>query len=99
MAESRPTRRRTLHLEYQFDRLLDPKLIQAYELLLPDQLWPAHDSQEVIHGQTGGDLRTRLVGSAERESHHPEPDRSSGRVREDTRIRSAFPVAVSGRGV
>ena len=40
MAESRPTRRRTLHLEYQFDRLLDPKLIQAYELLLPDQLWP-----------------------------------------------------------
>jgi hypothetical protein len=70
VADRRPIRGlRTLQLEYQFDRLLDPKLIQAYEVLVPDQRWPTHTSQEMMHGQAGSHLRPCFVGSAEREAH------------------------------
>ena len=97
MADQRPTRaQRTLHLEYHFDRLLDPKLVQAYEVLVPDQRWPTCDSWEMMHGENSSPLRTRLVGSAEREAHHPEPDRSSDREREEDRKSTRLNSSHSG---
>lgn len=96
MAERRAAPR-TLQFEYQFDRLLDPKLSQAYEWLVPDKRWPTRELQEVKHGENGSHLRTGLIESAERESHHSEPDCSSDRVRQGPRIRSSLPMAVSGR--
>ena len=99
MAERRPIPApRKLRLQYQFDRLLDPKLVEAYEVLVPDQQWPTGDCQEMRHGENGSHLRTRLVGSAERESHHSEPDRSSDRVREDPRIRGSLPMQFQDEG-
>ena len=43
-------------------------------------------------------IYARVLSDQQKENHTiQEPDRSSDRVREDTRIRRAFPVA--GRGV
>lgn len=61
----RPPVQRTLHLEYRFDRLLAEKLVQAYELLIPDKRWPAageaRSRQEVMNEETGRPLRARLI--------------------------------------
>ena len=98
MADGRPTRRsRTLQLEYQFDRLLHPKLTQAYEVLVPDRLWYTRRSLEVMHAESGSHLRTGLVRSTEREAHYPEPDCSSDRIREGTRVRGSLAMAVPRR--
>ena len=62
----RPPVQRTLHLEYRFDRLLPEKLVQAYELLLPDKRWPAASErasrQEMVNDEEAvRPLRTRVV--------------------------------------
>lgn len=61
----RPPVQRTLLLEYRFDRLLAEKLVQAYELLLPDKRWPTADEpasrQEVVSEETSRVVRARLV--------------------------------------
>ena len=61
----RPPVQRTLHLEYRFDRLLAQKLVQAYELLIPDKRRPAGGEpasrQEVVNEETGRPLRARLL--------------------------------------
>jgi hypothetical protein len=61
----RPPVQRTLLREYQFDRLLAEKLVQAYELLLPDKRWPTAEEpgsrQEVVSEQTSRMVRTGLV--------------------------------------
>lgn len=47
-----------------------PALYRAvcYELLLPDQLWPTHDSQEVIHRQTAA-IYARVSSDQQKENH------------------------------
>lgn len=64
MAE-RPPHQRTLHLEYRFDRLLAEKLVQAYELLIPDKRWATAGElasrQEVVNEETGRPVRARFV--------------------------------------
>jgi hypothetical protein len=61
----RPPVQRTLHLEYRFDRLAVQKLVQAYELLIPDQRRPAAGEggsrQEVVNEENGRSVRARLV--------------------------------------
>jgi hypothetical protein len=61
----RPPAQRTLYLEYRFDRLLAQKLVQAYELLIPDKRWPAGGEpasrQEVVNEETCRPLRARFV--------------------------------------
>ena len=61
----RPPVQRTLHLEYRFDRLLPEKLVQVYELLLPDKRWPAAGErasrQEMVNEEAGRPVRTRVV--------------------------------------
>jgi hypothetical protein len=37
VGEPKPSRQRTLRLEYRFDRLLPDKLAHVYQLLVPDQ--------------------------------------------------------------
>ena len=69
MADERPTRRsRTLQLEYQFDRLLHPKLTQAYEVLVPDKLWYTRRSLEVMHGKSGSHY-ARVSSDQQKERH------------------------------
>ena len=70
MAERRPTRApRTLQWEYQFERLLDPKLIQAYEALVPAQRWLTHNCQEMMDGQAGGSMYARVSSDLQKENH------------------------------
>lgn len=61
----RPPVQRTLLFEYRFDRLLAEKLVQAYELLLPDRRWPTADEpgsrQEVVSEQASRPVRARIV--------------------------------------
>ena len=98
MADERSIRRpRTLQLEYQLDRLVDPKLTQAYEVLVPDKLWYTRGALEVMHGESGRPLRTGLLRSTERKSHDPEPDGSFDRIREGARVRGSLAMAVPRR--
>lgn len=64
MADRSPVQR-TLHLEYRFDRLLAEKLVQAYELLIPDKRWPAtgepSSRQEVVNEESRRPVRARIV--------------------------------------
>jgi hypothetical protein len=61
----RPPVQRTLHSEYRFDRLLAEKLVQAYELLLPDQRWPTAGEPagrpEVVNEETSRPIRARIL--------------------------------------
>lgn len=61
----RPPVQRTLVLEYRFDRLLAEKLVQSYELLIPDRRWPTAGEpgsrQEVVSEETSRPVRARLV--------------------------------------
>lgn len=65
----RPPVQRTVHMEYQFDRLFPEKLVQAYEILSPDKRWPVTSAhtvesgtrQEIVNGETGRHLRARVV--------------------------------------
>ena len=67
MAERRAAPR-TLQFEYQFDRLLDPKLSQAYELLVPDKRWPTRELQEVKHEKTAA-IYARVSSDQQKENH------------------------------
>ena len=64
MADRLPVQR-TLLLEYRVDRLLAEKLVQAYELLMPDKRRPTAGEpasrQEVVSEETSRVVRTRLV--------------------------------------
>jgi len=61
----RPPVQRTLVLEYRFDRLLAEKLVQAYELLIPDRRWPTagepRSRQEMVNEETSRPVRARLI--------------------------------------
>ena len=46
VADPTPSQSRTVHLEYRFDRLLPDKLVQAYELLVPDRRWSMAPDQQ-----------------------------------------------------
>ena len=61
VADRPPGRQRTLRLQYEFDRLWVEKLAQAYELLVPDKIWPTGwvapeqpgSEQEILNDATG----------------------------------------------
>ena len=69
VAEPKPVRTRALAWEYRFDRLLPEKLAQVYRVLVPDKRWPIAGARvpsaparvEMTDGQTGRDLRARLL--------------------------------------
>ena len=97
MGEPKPIRRRSLELEYRFDRLLPDKLAHVYQLLVPDKRQPiggeppkpANPNSGVKHEQASSDLCACVLGPPEGESHHRQPDGGADRVRSEERIQRA----------
>jgi hypothetical protein len=65
VAKSGRTTIRGVRLEYELDRLSERKIIQAYQLLMPDKTWSISDGPEgskepaeSVKDEVGGDLRT-----------------------------------------
>jgi hypothetical protein len=64
---------RDIELEYSFDRLSAEKMIQAYQLLVPEKVWKTVCANRPVKEQAGGgfnevgsDLCTSVLGSAKR---------------------------------
>jgi hypothetical protein len=83
---------RKISTEFSFDRLSSQKLPQAYEILVPNQLWKLlkKDKVDNIEGERtnedSGDLRARILGPAEGTPHHCQSDRCSEGVRAESRF-------------
>ena len=86
MAEPRPKSGSfQIHVSYSFDRLLEPKLAQAYDILVPCRERPVGVRVKEFDDEDGGDLRTSLVRAAARGEHDSEPDGVADRVRPGAR--------------
>jgi len=67
MAEPRPKSGSfQIHVSYSFDRLLEPKLAQAYDILVPCRERPVGVRVKEFDDEDGSDLRTGLVRAAAR---------------------------------
>src|SRR5438094_556187 len=82
MAEPRPKGGPLqIHVSYSFDRLLESKLAQAYDILVPTRERPIGGRVKEFDDEDGGDLRTGFVRAATRGEHDCKPDRAqSGEV-------------------
>src|SRR5882672_7950920 len=81
MAEPRPKSGSfQIHVSYSFDRLLEPKLAQAYDILVPRRERPVGGRVKEIDAEDDGNLRAGLVGAAARGEHDREPDGVADRV-------------------
>ena len=63
---------RNIELEYSYDRLIDMKMIQVYQLLVPDKTRKKDISQ---HGKSREDANSRyiregVIGTSKRRSHY-----------------------------
>ena len=84
MAEPRQNRGPfQIQVSYSFDRLLEPKLAQAYELLVPCREHPVGVKE--FDDEDGGNLRKSVVRAAARGEHDREPDGVVDRVRQEPR--------------
>ena len=84
MAEPRQNRGPfQIQVSYLFDRLLEPKLAQAYELLVPCREHPVGVKE--FDDEDGGNLRKSVVRAATRGEHDREPDGVVDRVRQEPR--------------
>src|SRR5215510_14500649 len=61
-------------VSYSFDRLLEPKLAQAYNILVPCRERPVGVRVKEFDDEDGGDLCTSFVRAAAGGKHHCEPD-------------------------
>ena len=68
-----------IHIAYSFDRLLETKLAQAYETLVPCRERPV--GVRVKEFDDGRDLRSGFVVAATRGEHDRQPDGVADRVR------------------
>jgi hypothetical protein len=74
-----------IHVSYSFDRLLESKLAQAYDILVPTRERPVGGCLKESDNEDGGYLRTGLVRAAARGEHHCEPDSFADRIRKEPR--------------
>jgi len=83
MADKAP-QQRAVRLEYTYDRLLSPKLAQAYQQRVPEKVWLRGESEESEQkpSETRGHLRPRIHGSAEKRTDDRESDGSAERTRQ-----------------
>ncbi len=63
---------RNIDLEYHHDRSSDTKMIQAYQLLVPDKIWvkdinPKRDNRE---HDTSSDICESVFGPSKRRTHN-----------------------------
>ncbi len=68
---------RDIKLEYSYDRLMDMKIIQAYQLLVPDKFWVTNSENQTLNTieespehASGRDIRKSLFGSTKRRTHY-----------------------------
>src|SRR5207253_738585 len=95
MAEPRPKSGSfQIHVSYSFDRLLEPKLAQAYDILVPCRERPVGVRVKEFDDEDGSDLRTGLVRAAARGEHDCQPDGIADRVRQQPRSRSTRRVGL-----
>src|SRR5207253_9856001 len=84
MAEPRPkSGPLQIHVSYSFDRLLESKLAQAYDILVPTRERPIGGRVKEFDDEDGGDLRTGFVRAATRGEHDCKPDGVADRVRQE----------------
>src|SRR3954471_2981523 len=81
-------------VSYSFDRLLEAKLAQAYEILVPCRERPFGARVKEFEYENGGDLREGFVGTTARGEHDCEPDSVADRVRPKPRSGSAQRVGL-----
>jgi len=72
-----------VHIAYSFDRLLEAKLAQAYEILVPCREHPV--GVRVKEFDDGRDLRSGFVVAATRGEHDRKPDGVADRVCQEPR--------------
>src|SRR6266700_3111227 len=81
MAEPRPkSGPLEIHVSYSFDRLLESKLAQAYDILVPTRERPVGGRVKEFDDEDGGDLRAGLLRAATRGEYDCKPDGVADRV-------------------
>ena len=71
-----------IHIAYSFDRLLEAKLAQAYEILVPCRQRPVGVRVKEFDYENGRNLCPSFVGSTARGEHDRKPDGIADRVRQ-----------------
>src|SRR5271154_6071277 len=97
MAEPRPkSGPLQIQVSYSFDRLLESKLAQAYDILVPCRERPIGGRvKEFDHdSENDSDLCTSLVRPTTRGENHREPDSVPDRVRQEPRVGSTRRVGL-----
>jgi hypothetical protein len=63
---------RKIQLEYHHDRLIDMKMIQAYQLLVPERVWIKDINQQrgSQEDETGGTICESVIRSSKRRAHY-----------------------------
>src|SRR6266496_188483 len=72
-----------IHVSYSFDRLLEPKLAQAYDILVPCRERPIGVRVKEFDDEDGSNLRQGFVRAATRGEYDCEPDGGADRVRQE----------------
>src|ERR1700722_5296315 len=86
MAEPRPKNGSwQIHVTYSFDRLLESKLAQAYDILVPTREQPVGGCLKESENEDGSHLRTGLIGATARGEHDCESDSGADRIRKEAR--------------
>jgi hypothetical protein len=83
-----------IHVSYSFDRLLEPKLAQAYEILVPCRERPVGVRVKEVEDANGGDLGAGFVRAATRGEYDCEPDGDTDGVRPESGFGSAQRVGL-----
>ena len=74
-----------IQISFSFDRLLEPKLAQAYDILVPGRERPVGVRVKEFDDENGGDLRAGFLRAATRGEHDCESDGVAARVRPQPR--------------
>ena len=90
--------RRSVQLEFAFDRLRAAKLEQAYDILVPDRVRIAGGVKMTEKSnEDRGDLGSCLVGQTKGREHDRQPDGGADRVRRRAAVRGAARMDLRGR--
>ena len=63
---------RNIELEYSYDRLIDMKMIQVYQLLVPDKTWEKDINQQGKSRENGTsrDICEGVIRTSKRRAHY-----------------------------
>src|SRR5215468_1378011 len=83
-----------IHVSYSLDRLLEPKLARAYEILVPCRERPVGACVKEVEYEKSGDLREGFVRTTAGREHDCQPDGLADRVRQKPRSGSTQRVGL-----